>query len=116
MFLKASYKQQNGHKMFNLNKEDVVFVEQDGDYHNVYVSGIPFFINFHGNGAIVSERFPNLVKAHRSYFINPEKIFCLSHKPDNMVEIKFKDGKELTFSRSKTLHNDFIEKLEANAE
>jgi len=41
-------------------------------------------------------------------------IFSLSHKPENMVEIKFKDGKELSFSRSKALHQLFIEQLEKN--
>lgn len=114
MFLKASYKHHNGYKMYNIQQEDIVFVEQDGDYHNIYISGVPFFINCHGNGNTVSERFPNLIKAHRSYFINPAMMFSLSQKPDNMVEIKFKDGKELSFSRSKTLHTSFIEQLENN--
>ena len=114
MFIKASYKQQNGHRMYSIEKEDVVYVEQDGDYHNVYLCGVPFFISFHGNGAVVAERFPNLIKAHRSFFINPTQIFSLSHQPDNMVEIKFKDKKEICFSRSKTLHQSFMQKLEDN--
>ena len=114
MFIKASYKQQKEHRMYNIDKEDVVYVEQDGDYHNLYIHKSPFFINFYGNGSVVAERFPNLIKAHRSFFINPNQVFSLSNQPDNTVAIKFKDGKELTFSRSKTLHSSFIEQLENN--
>lgn len=112
MLLKASYKQNKGHCMYNISKDEVAYVAQDGDYHNVYLSGMPMFIAFHGNSTVVAERFPNLIKAHRSYYINPKMVFSLSHQPDNMVEIKFKDGQTLSFSRSKTLHTSFIEQLE----
>jgi len=40
MFLKASYKHHFNHKMYNISQDDVAFIEQDGDYHNIYVSGM----------------------------------------------------------------------------
>jgi len=110
MLLKANYKKHKG-AMFNLTPEMVVYVGQDGDYHNVYIDGRPFSISFHGSSSVVAERFPNLVRAHRGYYINPKKIFSVEHQPDNMVKILFSDGKEISFSRSKQLHDLFLEQI-----
>ena len=113
MLLKANYKKHQG-TMFNITKDMVVYVAQDKDYHDVYLDSREFFISFHGSSAVVGERFPNLIRAHRGYYINPDKVFSISHAPDNMVVITFNDGKELTFSRSKNLHQSLIETMEKN--
>jgi DNA-binding LytR/AlgR family response regulator len=115
MLLKANYKEHKG-AMFNLTKEMVAYVSQDGDYHNVYLDGRPFSISFHGSSSVVMERFPNLLRAHRGYYINPEKIFSLEHKPDNTVTIVFTDGKTLSFSKSKQLHESFLKEVEKNGQ
>lgn len=113
MLLKANYKQHNG-AMFNIKKEMVVYVSQDKDYHNVYLEGRPFFISFHGSSEVVMERFPNLIRAHRGYYINPDQVFSINSVANNMVEIVFKDGKQLEFSKSKMLHQSLIDSLEKN--
>jgi len=82
--------------------------------YNVYLENRPFFISFHGSSAVVAERFPNLVRAHRGFYINPDQVFSINMAPDNMVEIVFKDGKQLEFSRSKKLNQSLIEFLEKN--
>lgn len=108
MLLKANYKKHQG-TMFNITPENVVYVAQEGDYHDVYVDGRPWSMSFYGSSAVVNERFPNLVRAHRGYYINPEKVFSISHNADNMVTIIFKDNKELSFSRSKIMHQSLID-------
>jgi DNA-binding LytR/AlgR family response regulator len=113
MLLKANYKQHKG-AMFNITQDMVAYVAQDGDYHNVYLDGRPFSISFHGSSAVVAERFPNLIRVHRGYYINPEQVFSINMAPENMTEIVFKDGKQLEFSRSKKLNQLLIEFLEKN--
>jgi len=106
MLIKANYKQENG-KYYNIKPESITYIEQDGDYHKLHTEGKSELV-FHGNSYTIMERFPNLIRCHRSYYINPDMIYSLAHLAGNMVEVVFKDNSTVSFSRSKNFHNDFL--------
>jgi DNA-binding LytR/AlgR family response regulator len=109
MILKASYKNGDGHVLYNIHPDEVVYVEQNGDYHFVHLSDKRVKpISFHGNSAFIAERFPNLVKAHKSYHINPEHVFSIAYKDGSHVSVSFKNGIGIVFSKSKLFHLDFL--------
>jgi DNA-binding LytR/AlgR family response regulator len=112
MIIKGVYKNGSGHKLYNIQPENVTHVEQNKDYHLVHFTDREEPIEFLGPLTTAENRFPTFIKAHRSYLINPIEIFSVSNNPNNMVKVVFKNQKDIVFSKSAIHHPNFLQQFQ----
>ncbi len=96
---------------YSLDWRDILYVEQEADYENVVTCHGT--IRIHMTMEKMREHCPRLLKAHRSYCVNPYQMLGYAVDTENQrVHLMFKNGTRLTIGRGRTVWDEFVEQFE----
>jgi len=93
-----------------MSPDDVLAIEQEGDYQIVYLFDGTFLkVNQTMDAAM--DRFPCLLRVHRSYAVNMKYVVAYNFNAESKMTILFRNKTSISFSRSKQHHDSFIEEF-----
>ena len=110
MAIRGKYEGLNA--IYNITEGEVTFVEQDKDYHLVYILSEKEPIRVHGTLAVAMQTFPSLAKPHKSYLVNLNQVYCIANADSNVAKVVFRNGTSLSFTKSRELYQPFLTKFE----
>lgn len=92
---------------YNLPLSEIIYVEQEADYHHIHTvrDGL---VRKHGTMESLHNEYPGLLRAHRSYLVNPHKL--RAHRFDAVsgrIHLLFENGLKVSIGKGRSYYDEF---------